>query len=218
MVADSHSIVARWRKYFSQLFNKHGFKDVGQAEIHTAEPLVPEPSASEFELAIDKLKSHKSPGIDQIPAEEIKAGGREICLEIHKLISSIWKMKKWTEEWKESIKVPIPKKGDKTDFNNYRGISHLPTTYFIFSKIPLSRSIPYAKEIIGDHQCGFRRNRPTIDRIFCIRQTTLTNQSSIREEIKKRMRSGNACYHSVQNFLASRLLFKNLKISVYIEL
>ena len=42
----------------------HGVKDVGQAEIHTAEPLVPEPSASEVELAIGKLKSHKSPGTD----------------------------------------------------------------------------------------------------------------------------------------------------------
>ena len=58
MVADSHNIVARWRKYFSQLFNVHGFKDVGQAEIHTAEPLVPEPSASGIELAIDKINSH----------------------------------------------------------------------------------------------------------------------------------------------------------------
>ena len=56
MVADTHSIVARWRNYFSQLFNVHVVKDVGQAEIHTAEPLVPEPSASEVELAIDNLK------------------------------------------------------------------------------------------------------------------------------------------------------------------
>ena len=71
LVADSHSIVARWRNYFSQLFNVHGVKDVRQAEIHTAEPLVPEPSAAEVELAIDKVKSHKSPGIDQIPAELI---------------------------------------------------------------------------------------------------------------------------------------------------
>jgi hypothetical protein len=55
-VTDSHSIVDRWRNYFSQLFNVHGVKDVGQAEIHTAEPPVPDPSASEFELAIDKLK------------------------------------------------------------------------------------------------------------------------------------------------------------------
>ena len=59
LVADSHSIVVRWRNYFPQLFNVHGVKDVGQAEIHTAEPLIPEPSAFEFELAIDKLKSHK---------------------------------------------------------------------------------------------------------------------------------------------------------------
>jgi len=91
LVADCHSIVARWRNYFSQLFNVHGVKDVGQAEIHTAEPLVPEPRASEVELGIDKLKSHKSPGTDQIPAELIKAGGRTICVEIHKLITSIWK-------------------------------------------------------------------------------------------------------------------------------
>jgi len=52
-VADSHIIVARWRTYFSQLFNVHGVKDVGQAEIHTAKPLVPEPSASEVELVIE---------------------------------------------------------------------------------------------------------------------------------------------------------------------
>ena len=57
LVAESPGIVARWRKYFSQLFNVHGVKNVGQGEIHTAEPLVPDPSAPEVELAIDKLKS-----------------------------------------------------------------------------------------------------------------------------------------------------------------
>ena len=89
LVADSHSIMTRWRNYFSQLLNVHGAKDVRQAEIHTAEPLVPEPSAFEVELAIEKLKSHKSPGIDQIPAELIKEGGRTIRFAIHKLIISI---------------------------------------------------------------------------------------------------------------------------------
>ena len=127
LVAYSHGIVARWKNYFSQLFNVHGFKDVGQAEIHTAEP---DPSASDVELAIDKLKSHKSLGIDQIPAELIKAGGMTICLEIHKLITSIWKKEKLPEEWKETIIVPIHKKGDKTDCNNYRGTSLLPNTKF----------------------------------------------------------------------------------------
>ena len=59
--------------------------------------IIPEPSAAEVELAIDKLKSHKSPGIDQIPTELIKAGGRTICLEIHKIITSIWKKEKLPE-------------------------------------------------------------------------------------------------------------------------
>jgi len=45
--------------------------------------------------------------------------------------------------------------------------------------------------------------------------TTLTNQNSIAEEIKNRLRSGYACYHSVQNILSSRLLSKNLKIKIY---
>ena len=104
----------------------HGVKDVGQAEIHTAKPLVSDPSASKLVLAIDKLKSHKSAGIDQIPAELIKVEGRTMYLEIHKLITSIWKKEKLPEEWKESIIVPIHKKEDKTDCNNYRGISVLP--------------------------------------------------------------------------------------------
>jgi hypothetical protein len=113
----------RWKNYFSQILNVHGVIDVRQAEIHTAEPLVPEPSALELELAIEKLKSHKSPGIDQMPAELIKAGGRTIRCAIHKPIIAIWNKEELPEERKESIIVPIYTKGDKTDFNNYRGIS-----------------------------------------------------------------------------------------------
>jgi len=57
---------------FSQLFNVHGVKEkkeVRQTEINTTEPLVPEPSAFEVEMATEKLKRHKLPGADQIPEE-----------------------------------------------------------------------------------------------------------------------------------------------------
>jgi hypothetical protein len=64
-------------------------------------------------LAIEKLKSHKSPGINQIPAELIKARGNTIHCEIHKLIISIWNKVELHAEWKESILVTIKKKGDK---------------------------------------------------------------------------------------------------------
>jgi hypothetical protein len=79
-------------------------------------------------LAIEKLKTNKSRGTDQVSAELIKAGGRTICYEIRKLIISIWNNEELPEDWKESI-VPIYEKGKKTDFSNYRGISLLPTAY-----------------------------------------------------------------------------------------
>jgi len=92
--------MARLRNYFSQILNVHGVSEVRQAEIHSSEPLVPEPSALEVELAIEKLKSNKSPGIDQLPAELIKAGGRTIRGAIHKLIIAIWNKEELPEEWK----------------------------------------------------------------------------------------------------------------------
>jgi len=51
--------------------------------------------------------------------------------------------------------------------------------------------------------------------VFCHLGTILTNQNSIAGEIKSRLRSGNACYYSVQNVLPYRLLSKNLKIKIY---
>jgi len=97
-----------------------------------------EPSVLEFQLAIEKLKSHKWPCIDQTPAELIKAGGRTIRCAIHKLIIVIWNKEELPGEWKESIIVTIHKKGDKTNCNIYRGISLVPTTYKILYNILLS--------------------------------------------------------------------------------
>jgi len=62
-----------------------------------------------------------------------------------------------------------------------------------------------------------RIDNSTFERVdeFKYLGTTLTNQNSIAEEIKSRLRSGNACYHSVQNILFSWLLSKSLKIKIY---
>jgi hypothetical protein len=62
----------------------------------------------------------------------IKAEGRTTCFKIHKLITSLWKKEELPEDWKESITAPIYKKGDKSDCNNYRGISlcQLHTTFY----------------------------------------------------------------------------------------
>ena len=116
MVIDSHSILAKWRSHFSQLLNVHGVNNVRQTEIHTAEQLMPELSAFEVEWAIEKLKSHKSPGIDQIPAELIKAGVEQFAMRSINLLFLFGIRRNCLR--KESIIVPIYKKGDKTNCSN----------------------------------------------------------------------------------------------------
>jgi hypothetical protein len=56
-------------------FNVHKASDLMQIEVHTAEPLVPESSSFDVDVAIAKFKKYKSPGCNQIPAELIQAGG-----------------------------------------------------------------------------------------------------------------------------------------------
>jgi hypothetical protein len=94
-------------------------------------PLVPKPSLVEVEIAVGKLKSYKSPDTDQIPSELIKAGG-ETCSEIHRLICSIWNKEELPQQWKESIIVPIHKKGDKTVIIIEESPSYqLPTKFYL---------------------------------------------------------------------------------------
>jgi hypothetical protein len=71
--------------------------------------LVPDPSPFEVAFAIAKLKRHKSPGGDEIPAELIQAGGQ-----IRVLINSVRYTEELADQWKEPIILPIYKKGAKT--------------------------------------------------------------------------------------------------------
>jgi hypothetical protein len=122
LLADPQSVLNRWKNFFNQVLNVHGVHNVRQMDVHTAEPLVPEPSLIEAEIAIGMLKSYKSPDTDNIPAELIKAGGETLCSEIHRLICLIWNKEELPQEWKESVIVPIYEKGDKIDSNNCGGI------------------------------------------------------------------------------------------------
>jgi hypothetical protein len=109
----------RWKTY-SQLLNIYRTSDVRQIEIHTAELLVLDPSPSEDEIAIAKLKRYKSPR-DQILAELIQVGGEILCSNIHELINSNWNTEKFPDQWKDSIIILVHRKGAKTNCSNYRG-------------------------------------------------------------------------------------------------
>ena len=133
MIIDSRSIFGRLRNHFSQLLDVFGVNDVRQAEMHTSEPLVPEPSAFEVEMIVEEVKRHRSPGTDQIPTELIKTGGRQFRSEIHIHINSTWNEEGLAPERRESVIIAIYKEGDKTDCNNYRGIGS--SKYKILSTI-----------------------------------------------------------------------------------
>jgi hypothetical protein len=121
-------------------------------------------------ISLQKHTKIKICGTDQIPVELIQVGGEAVDSDIRWLINSIWNEEELPEQWKESIIVPLYKKGDITDCSNYRGISLLSTTYKILSSFLLSSLTPYADKIIGDHQRRFGRNRSSTDHIFCTGQ------------------------------------------------
>jgi hypothetical protein len=173
----------------SLLLNVRKVNDVRQIEIHTDEPLVPEPSPFEVQIAIARLKKYKSPASDHIPAELIQAGGRTLQYEIHKLINCTWSKEELPDQLKESIIVPFYKKGDKTDCSNYRGISLLSTSHKILSNTLLPKSSPYVDESIGDQHCGFRRNRSTTNQIFALVRYWRKNRSTIRQYISYSLNS-----------------------------
>jgi hypothetical protein len=126
---------------------------------------MPETSLVEVEIAIGKLKSYISPGTDNIPAEFIKAEVKHYILRYIDLFLLCGIRKNCHSNGRNLLLYQFIK-GDKTDCSNYRGISLLSTAYKLLSNILLARLTPYVNEIIGDHQCCFRRNRSTTDQIF----------------------------------------------------
>jgi hypothetical protein len=101
LFVDAHKILNSGRITSVSHRTYTGAGGVRQTEMHTAEPFVPEPSATKFEVAIGKPKKYRSPAVDQVPAELIQAGEETLHSEIHKLIKLIWN-KELPYQWKES--------------------------------------------------------------------------------------------------------------------
>jgi hypothetical protein len=106
-LVDPHKILNRWKNYFWQLLNVHGAGHVRQTEMHTAEPFVPEPSASEAEVAFGNVERYKSPNVVQIPAGLVWAEGETLHSEIHKIIKSTWNKEDLPHQWKNSTAACI---------------------------------------------------------------------------------------------------------------
>ena len=121
---------------------------------------------SEAEHVIRALKKHKSPGCDEICGEMIHAGGEEAVDIYYILIKKIWTTEKWPLDWKKSIYVPLPKKGDLQMCSNYRTIALISHASKILLNIILKRLSKKIAEEISNTQAGYMKNRGTRDHLF----------------------------------------------------
>jgi len=174
MLTDAEKVKTRWKHYFEDLYNDPNPVDertLDQLEEDTDEESTPSIMIEEVSRAIDRLKNRKAPGIDNITAEEIQAATEGSGLQIiYQLCKRVWDEETFPEEWRKAVIVPIYKKKDKLDCNNYRGVSLLCHSSKIVTSIIMERIKRRTEEILSEEQAGFRASRSTIDQIFTLRQ------------------------------------------------
>jgi Reverse transcriptase (RNA-dependent DNA polymerase) len=174
MITDAEKVKTRWKQYFEELYNDPNPVDESFLEnLDWNSDVEPTPNImiEEVSRAIERLKTRKAPGIDNITAEEIKAATEGKGLQIiFQLCQRIWNEEVFPTEWKKAVIVPLYKKKDKLDCNNYRGISLLCHSSKIVTAIIMERIKKRTEEILSEEQAGFRPSRSTTDQIFTLRQ------------------------------------------------
>ena len=123
--------------------------------------------------SLAKLKNSKSPGPDGIPNEFYKFSADVIVPILVELFNFILESGVFPSEWTSAVIIPLFKKGDRRDANNYRGISLLNTLGKIFTSILNRRLCKWSEStnVLSDCQAGFRKNHSTVDNIFVLYAT-----------------------------------------------
>ena len=169
-LTEENEILNRWTEYCSDLYNydTHGdpiVLDCPQISDEEHHPILRE----EVEAAVKALKMGKSAGVDNIPAELVKAGGEAMIDILTAICNKIWKTGEWPTTWTQSLVITLPKKGNLQLCQNYRTISLISHPSKVMLKIILNRLQPQAEEIIAEKQAGFRAGRNTTEQIFKLR-------------------------------------------------
>jgi len=131
-----------WKVYFDKLLNTEEPKElikIGSREINEVE--VEGLTTEDVKKAMRNLKNNKAPGTDRIRPELIKYGGNKLLNRIYELVWLLGEAERIPEEWKETIRVPIYKKGDRNKCENYKGITLGNAAYKILEIIK-----PYIKK------------------------------------------------------------------------
>jgi len=141
-----------WKEHLEKLLNGEEPKELikkGNKEISDVDVEAEELTISDVKKAIRNLKNNKAAGTDGIHPELIKYRGNKLLTRMYELVRQIWVEEGILEEWKETIIVPIHKRGDRDRCENYRGIAMGNATYKILSNNILGKINPYTENLWG---------------------------------------------------------------------
>ena len=108
---------------------------------------------------------NKASGGDEIPAELFQILKDDSVKVLHSICQQIWKTQKWPQDWKRSVFIPIPKKGNAKECSNYRTIALISHASKVVFKILQARLQQYVNCELPDVQAGFRKGRGTKNQI-----------------------------------------------------
>jgi exonuclease III len=178
-VMEEDNRITMWcRDYFEDLYNE-GYKEEGtpslvvREEAVRATQLCKDPTWSEVRIAVSKLKNGKAAGPSGMVGEMIKAGGEVMVERLVNLFGKVWKEEDIPEDWEGGIVIPLYKKGDRMDLNNYRGITLTEVASKIFGSIVRSRLEEWFEKRAAEEQAGFRKGRGCADQSYTLAQAVL---------------------------------------------
>ena len=126
---------------------------------------------------------NKSSGGDGIPVELFQILRDDAVKVLHSICQQIWKTQQWSQDWKRSVFIPIPKKGNAKECSNYHTIALISLTSKVMLKILQARLQQYMNCELPDFQAGFRKGRGTRDQIANIRCIMKKQESSRKTSI-----------------------------------
>ena len=127
--------------------------------------LEPDILECEVKWALGSMTMNKTCGSDGILAELFQILEDDAVKVLHSICQQIWKTQKWPQDWKRSVFIPIPKKGNAKECSNYLTVALISLTSKVMLKILQPRLQQYMNQAPPDVQTGFRKDRGTRDQI-----------------------------------------------------
>ena len=131
--------------------------------------LEPDILECEVKWALESISMNKASGGDRIPLELFQILKDDAVKVLHSVCQQIWKTQQWPQDWKRSVFIRIPKKGNAKECSNYRTIALISHASKVMLKILQARFQQYVNLELPDIQAGFRKGRGTGDQIASIR-------------------------------------------------